>query len=125
MICLAQAMESSSPLPTVTFFAFALMLAGLALFVGLLIWGLWNPKSLATCVIGAARLLAVLAMGGGVGLLVWGIVAAAMGEPVPIATPAGIIGTGAGSLTGGIVLLVLSITCGGSCRSQSPIDGPQ
>ena len=79
------------------------------LVLGLLLWCYFRP------VVGriVARIFAVIGMGLGVGLLVWGITAAARRE-----TPAsglfldlgvsGIIGCGAGCLTAGIVALVLS-----------------
>ena len=71
------------------------------LLIGLLVWGLINP------VVGRrlARIFAVIAMGLGMGLLLWGIppfdshIITEVGEA---------IGWGAGFLTGGIVALVLS-----------------
>lgn len=76
----------------------------------LLIWGAWRPL--------VWRVLAVVGMGAGVGLLVWGIIIAATKEAPLIGSPAGIIATGAGVLAGAIVLLVISFTGGGSGRKQ-------
>jgi hypothetical protein len=92
---------------------------------GLLLWGLIKYPAVgrifATGAIAVWRLLAVLAIAAGVGLLVWGIVGAALGEQVPIGSPAAVIGVGAGSLTGGIALLVLSFVCrSANCRPQLP-----
>ena len=78
--------------------------------VGLLVWCFFQP------VVGryVARTFAVVATGLGVGLLVWGIVAAAReDEPLAAGPFAGasyslVIGSGAGLLTAGIVSLVLS-----------------
>src|SRR5947209_18698968 len=86
---------------------FALLLAVLA--VGLLVLGFVKPATGRF----VARVVAVVAMGLGVGCLVWGIVAGARGEQPPDTGPlAGtsyslVIGCGAGFLTGGIVALVL------------------
>lgn len=68
--------------------------------VSLLAWGSMKPL--------VWRLLAVVGMGTGVGLLVWGIIIAATGEEPPVGSSAGIIGTGAGVLVSAIVLLVIS-----------------
>jgi hypothetical protein len=76
---------------------------------GLLVWCYFKPA------VGRflARIFAVVAMAGGVGLLVWGILAAARRE-TPTADllfdlgTSGIIGCGAGLLTAGLVALVLS-----------------
>ncbi len=76
----------------------ALNLALLA--IGLALWGLRNRA--------AWSLLAVLGMAAGTGLLVWGIVSAAMHEPMPIGSPPAIIGVGAGCLAGAVALLVIS-----------------
>ena len=67
-----------------------------------------------------AKILAVLAIGAGIGVLVWGICAQAMG--IPIRSPFGLvhliadaveaIGWGAGLLAGGITALVLSLVGG-------------
>jgi hypothetical protein len=60
------------------------------------------------------KLVAIVAMGLGVGCLVWGIVAVARGDQPPTCCPlmgAGyslVIGCGAGFLTSGIVALVLA-----------------
>jgi hypothetical protein len=60
------------------------------------------------------KMVAVVTMGLGVGLLVWGILAAARGDSPPPGGPfAGasyslVIGSGAGFLTAGIVALVLA-----------------
>jgi hypothetical protein len=75
-----------------------------AVLVALLIWGSENPL--------AWRLPAVVGMGTGVGLLVWGIILAATSQEPPIGSPAGIIGTGAGVLVSAIVLLVISFLGG-------------
>lgn len=79
-------------------------LNGLLLAIGLLLGGLRYPK--AWCLLG------VLLIGGGTGLLVWGIVAASTGEVTTVASPAAIIGSGAGSLAGGIAFLVVSLIQG-------------
>ncbi len=76
----------------------------------LLIWGAWRPL--------VWRVLAVVAMGTGVGLLVWGIIVAATGEEPLIGSPAGIIATGAGVLASAIVLLVISFTGGRTARKE-------
>ena len=78
--------------------------------IGLLIWGAWHPL--------VWRILSVLGMGAGAGLLVWGILLASMREEPPFATPAGIIGIGAGVLVGSIALLVISLC--GSCGGRKP-----
>src|SRR4051794_31969643 len=101
----------------------ALLLAILA--VGLLVLGLVRPA------VGrfVARVVAVVAMGLGVGCLVWGVVAGARGEQPPDTGPlAGtsyslVIGCGAGFLTGGIVALVLS--CLGGEPPCSPGNKPR
>ncbi len=72
----------------------------------LLIWGSWRPM--------VWRVLAILGMGTGVGLLVWGIIIAATKELPLVGSPAGIIATGAGVLASAIVLLVISFT---GCRT--------
>ncbi len=77
--------------------------------IGLLIWGAWNPL--------VWRVLSVLGMATGAGSLVWGILMAAMKEEAPFATPAGIIGIGAGVLVGSIALLVISFC--GSCKGHN------
>lgn len=74
--------------------------------IGLLIWGAWKPL--------IWRLLSVLGMGTGGGILVWGIMLASLHEQPPFASPSGIIGIGAGTLIGFIALLVISLC--GSCR---------
>ena len=76
----------------------------------LLIWGAWNPL--------VWRVLAVIAMGTGVGLLVWGIILAATKEAPLIGTPAGIIAMGAGVLASAIVLLVISFFGGRTARKD-------
>lgn len=78
----------------------AAVLAGVVLLFGLVLAGLWQPQ--------AWSLLGVLLIGSGVGLLVWGIVAAALGEVSAIGSNAGVIGLGAGALAGGSALLVVS-----------------
>jgi hypothetical protein len=78
---------------------------------GCCFWGLINP------VVGRrlARIFAVIAMGLGMGLLIWGISGAMSGESLRppfdshiITEVSEAIGWGAGFLTGGIVALVLS-----------------
>jgi len=69
-----------------------------------------------------ARILAVLAIGLGIGVLTWGIVAASLGEAIRspiglaslISVPSEAIGWGAGCLAGGIAALVLSLV--GGCK---------
>lgn len=64
-----------------------------------------------------AKVLAVLTIGVGIGVLVWGICAQATGTPIRspfglvylIADPVEAIGWGAGLLAGGITALVLSL----------------
>ena len=71
-----------------------------------------------------ARIFAVLAIGTGIGILTWGICAAALGEAIRsplgltslIAEPSEAIGWGAGSLATGVTALVLSFIGG----SRSP-----
>ena len=77
----------------------------------LLVWGLINP----TVGRRLARNFAVIAMGLGMGLLLWGISGAVCGERLRppfgsdiITEVSEAIGWGAGFLTGGIVALVLS-----------------
>ena len=82
----------------------ALVVLAIAL-IGLLIWGAWHPL--------IWRLFSVLGIGAGGGFLVWGIMMASLKEEAPFASPAGIIGIGAGVLIGFIALLVISF-CGGS-----------
>jgi hypothetical protein len=72
--------------------------------LGLLIWGAKNPW--------VWRLLSVIGMGTGAGLLVWGILLASMKQEPPLGSAAGVIAVGAGVLVGAIVLLVISY-CGG------------
>ena len=76
----------------------------------LLIWGLRNPL--------VWRLLAVVGMGTGVGLLVWGIAIAALKEQPSIGSPAGIIATGAGVLASAIVLFIISFLGGRTTRKE-------
>ena len=85
----------------------ALVVLAIAL-IGLLIWGAWHPL--------IWRLFSVLGIGAGGGLLVWGIMMAALKESPPFASPAGIIGIGAGVLIGSIALLVVSFC--GSCLGR-------
>jgi len=67
-----------------------------------------------------ARIFAVLAIGAGIGVLVWGICALAMDMPIRspfglvylIADPVEAIGWGAGLLAGGITAMVLSLVGG-------------
>ena len=64
-----------------------------------------------------AKIIAVAAIGAGIGVLVWGICAQATGTPIRspfglvylIADPVEAIGWGAGLLAGGITALVLSL----------------
>ena len=77
--------------------------------IGLLIWGAWKPL--------IWRLLSVLGIGAGGGFLVWGIMLASLHEEPPFASPAGIIGIGAGVLVGSIALLVISF-CGSCTRRK-------
>lgn len=76
--------------------------------IGLLIWGAWHPL--------IWRLFSVLGIGAGGGFLVWGIMLASLHEEPPFASPAGIIGIGAGVLIGFIALLVISFC--GSCMGR-------
>jgi hypothetical protein len=89
-----------------------LAIVGIVFFVllGLLVWGSIKPL--------VWRLLAVVGMGAGVGLLVWGIIIAATGQEPPIGSPAGIIATGAGVLVSAIVLLVISFLGGRAARKE-------
>ncbi len=80
--------------------------ASLVVLIALLIWGTWSAL--------VWRLLAVVGMGTGAGLLVWGILAAAMKDRPPLGSPAGIIAVGAGVLVGSIALLVVSF-----CRGRA------
>ncbi len=84
--------------------AVAAAAAGLCLLIALFLWGIRNPV--------VWRLLSALGMAAGSGLLVWGIVAAATGEPAPFDSPAGTIGAGVGTLVGSITLLVVSFLGG-------------
>ncbi len=67
-----------------------------------------------------ARIFAVLALGAGVGCLVWGIMSAALGEPirtpllldVPISNSSEIMGIGAGLIVAGVTTLILSLVGG-------------
>ena len=87
------------------------------LVVALFLWGIIRPN------VGRrfARIFAVLAIGTGIGVLTWGICAAALGEAVRspfgltslIAEPSEAIGWGAGSFAAGITALVLSFIGGG------------
>jgi hypothetical protein len=77
--------------------------------IGLLIWGVWKPL--------IWRLLSVLGIGAGGGFLVWGIMLAALKEEPPFASPAGIIGIGAGVLIASVALLVISFCS--SCRGRT------
>ena len=73
---------------------------GAVILLVLLLWGVKNPV--------VWRLLSVLGFAGGVGLLVWGITSAAMGEQPAIGSPTSLMGTGAGVMAGAIMLLVIS-----------------
>ncbi|HUT91947.1 MAG TPA: hypothetical protein VMY37_20800 [Thermoguttaceae bacterium] len=67
-----------------------------------------------------ARIFAVLALGAGVGCLVWGIMSAALGEPVrtplvfgvPISNSSEVMGAGAGLIAAGVTTLILSLVGG-------------
>ena len=67
-----------------------------------------------------ARVFAVLALGTGVGCLVWGITSAALGEPVrtplvfgvPISNSSEVMGAGAGLIVAGVTALILSLVGG-------------
>lgn len=76
--------------------------------LGLLIWGTRNPL--------VWWVLCVLATGTGTCLLVWGILLYSHQEELPFASPALVIGAGAGSLAASIVLLVAAIV--GSCSRR-------
>ena len=90
------------------------------LVVTLLVWCIIRPN------VGRrfARIFAVLAIGTGIGILTWGICAAALGEVIRsplgltslIAEPSEAIGWGAGSIAAGVTALVLSFIGG----SRSP-----
>jgi hypothetical protein len=81
--------------------------------LGLLVWGCTKPA------VGRvfARVFSVIALGAGVGVLTWGIVAASLGQSVRsplgwkclIAEPSEAIGLGAGLLAAGVTALVLSL----------------
>lgn len=81
---------------------------GALVLLALLLWGVRNRV--------VWRLLSVLGVGSGVGFLVWGITAAALGERPAIGSPTGLIGAGAGVMAGGIMLLIVSFS--GSTRCQ-------
>jgi hypothetical protein len=85
----------------------ALVVIAIAL-IGLLIWGAWHPLMW--------RLLSVVGIGAGGGFLVWGIMMASLKEEPPFASPAGIIGIGAGVLIASVALLVISFC--GSCLGR-------
>ena len=78
------------------------------------------------------QMVAVLALGAGVGCLVWGITSAALGESmrtplVPeglITTASEAMGAGAGLIAVGVTTLVLSLV-GGRCKGdqQKRLDG--
>jgi len=81
---------------------------GFLILLGLLIWGVRNRM--------VWRLLSTLAVGGGVGLLVWGITAAALGEEPSVGSPTSLMGTGAGVMAGAIMLFIVSFS--GPARSN-------
>jgi hypothetical protein len=93
---------------------FGVIVIAIAL-IGLLIWGAWHPL--------VWRLSSVLGIGAGGGFLVWGIMMASLHEEPPFASPAGIIGIGAGVLIGSIALLVVSFF--GSCKGRKGQAGIQ
>jgi hypothetical protein len=107
------------PMDTDMISAASALLFGL-LVVALLLWCIIRPN------VGRrfARIFAVLAIGTGIGVLTWGICAAALGEAIRsplgltslIAEPSEAIGWGAGSLAAGVTALVLSFI--GGRRSQ-------
>ncbi len=82
----------------------------------LVLWALVNPR------IGRvfAKIFAVVAVGGGIGILTWGICAAAFGEPIRslaafptlVTTSSEVVGFGAGLLVSGVTALVLSLVGG-------------
>ena len=74
--------------------------------IGLLIWGVKRPV--------VWRLLSVFGMAVGSGLLVRGIMEAAMNQQPAHASPPVVIGVGAGVLVGAITLLVISFLSGGT-----------
>ncbi|MDD4269069.1 MAG: hypothetical protein GXY25_22970 [Pirellulaceae bacterium] len=86
--------------------------------VCLVLWALVNPR------IGRvfAKIFAVLAVGGGIGVLAWGICAAVFGEPIRslaafptlVTTSSEVIGFGAGLLICGVTALILSLVGGKS-----------
>ena len=101
--------------------AIAIAAAVLLATVAFLVWALVNPR------VGRAftRIFAVLAIGLGVGVLTWGIVAASLTGSVRsplglaslISEPSEAIGWGAGSLAAGFTALVLSFVVG--CTTQA------
>lgn len=82
----------------------------------LVLWALVNPR------IGRvfAKIFAVLAVGGGIGILTWGICAAVFGEtirslavlPNLVTATSEAVGFGAGLLVSGITALILSLVGG-------------
>lgn len=76
--------------------------------LGLLMWGTRNPL--------VWWVLCVLATGMGTCLLVWGILLYNQQEVLPFASPALVIGAGAGCLAASIPLLVAAIV--GSCSRR-------
>ncbi len=88
--------------------------------VCLVLWALVNPR------IGRvfAKIFAVVAVGGGIGILTWGICAAAFAEPIRslaafptlVTTSSEVVGFGAGLLVSGLTALILSLV-GGKGRS--------
>lgn len=83
-------------------------IAAAIVLAGLLVWGFKNPL--------VWRMMAVLGMGAGVGVLVWGIMLAALRESPACGSPAGLIAAGAGVLVSSVALLVVSFCPGRPAR---------
>ena len=96
-------------------FSFLLVvLVAVLLTVGLVVWCCIKP----TVARVLARIFSVVALGVGVGVLTWGICAAALGDSMRtplgsfITAPSEAIGWGAGFLAAGVTALVLSFIGG-------------
>ncbi len=76
--------------------------------LGLLIWGAKNPL--------IWWLLCVIGTGLGTGMLVWGLLMRHHGDETVVASPAAIVGAGAGLMAGSLVLFVAAII--GSCARR-------
>ena len=96
--------------------------------VGLLAWGFKDPevwRLLGVVTIVLARLLSVISVAGGVGLLVCGIVGAFSPHfRTWEGSTAILVGAGAGFLVGGILLLVLSFVSRASGRTSRSKGSP-